>query len=124
MNDPIDANFAALSEPSAVKDGSTCGNEDFIFDGAAYNVSVRANEAIIAEFERVAGVAAENRVLHDDALIANFDGTTFRDDLRTEKNPAARANGNIAANNGVGRNIGGRVNLWRSAFVRDEHGKT
>ena len=51
--DPIDSNFAAFAQASRMKDRCACGDEYFIFDGTTHHMSVRPNEAIVPDGQRV-----------------------------------------------------------------------
>src|SRR4029450_2861976 len=53
VDDAVDAHFAALAEVSGMKDCCTRGNEHFIVHGAARDVSIRADQAVIADAQRM-----------------------------------------------------------------------
>jgi hypothetical protein len=67
----VDSHLAALAKTRCVKDCSASGNEDLILKGAANNMSVGANEAVVGNAQRMARGASKNGVLHDDALAAD-----------------------------------------------------
>jgi hypothetical protein len=68
--------------------------------------------------------AAQNGVLHHDALAANLDGATLRDDLRAEHDPRARPDGDVSTHHGVGCDEGRGVDDGRLAQVFDQHSCT
>ena len=107
-----------------MEDGGTGGDEDFVFNRTTDNVSVRADETVVTKLERMTSIAPEDRVLHHYAFGSNLDRTSFRDDLRAEKNSGACADDDIAAYSRVWRDIGCGVDPWRFALMCDEHGET
>ena len=121
VHNSVNANFATFSEPSTMEDGGTSSDEDFVFDRTANNVGVRANEAVIANLERVTSVAPKDGVLHHDAFGSDLDRAAFRDNLRTEKNSATRADDDIAAYSRVRCYMHSGVYPWRFALMCDDH---
>src|SRR5262245_2252319 len=71
VHDSIDAHLAALAEARCVKHRSASGNEDLILKSTPDNMSVRADEAVVRNAQRMARGTSENGVLHDDALAAD-----------------------------------------------------
>jgi hypothetical protein len=115
MDDAVDTHFAALAEVSGMKDCCTRSNEYLIFHGATHDVSIRADQAVIADAQRVPSGTSENRAFHDDALAADGYGPALSDDLRPEHHATARADGDVAADDGIGRHPGGGIDSWRAA---------
>src|SRR5262249_21455347 len=64
-----------------VKHRSASGNEDLILKSAPDNMSVRADEAVVSNAQRMARRASENGVLHDDALAADTYWSSLGDNL-------------------------------------------
>jgi hypothetical protein len=71
VDDAVDAHFATLAEVSRMKDSCTRGNEHLIFHGATHDVSIRADQAVIADAQRMSSGTSPNRGLHNDAFAAN-----------------------------------------------------
>src|SRR5262245_52114746 len=80
MHNRINAYFAAFPEMSRVKDGRPSGDEYFVFDRATYYMCIGANEAVVADTQRMPGGTSEDGVLHDDALAADGYGPALSDD--------------------------------------------
>src|ERR1700730_8218322 len=104
-----------------MKDGRPAGDEDLAFPGTTHYMRIRTNEAVVADAQRVACRAPQNSVLHDDALSADRDRPALGDDLSPVHDSTARADGHIAANNGIRCNVGGGIDLGRGAGMLDEH---
>jgi hypothetical protein len=118
--DPIDSNFAAFAQASRMKDRCACGDEYFIFDGTTHHMSVRPNEAIVPDGQRVTRRASENSVFHDDALSSDGNGPTLSDDLRTIHDAAAWSDRDVAAHNCIRCYPSRWVDLRRNAGMFDE----
>src|SRR5215471_14230327 len=117
----VDAHLAALAKARCVKHRSASGNEDLILKSAPDNMSVRADEAVVSNAQRMARRASENGVLHDDALAADTYWSSLGDNLRSEHDATARANRDVATYHSIRSDPGGRVYSWRGAIVFDDH---
>src|SRR5262245_59520503 len=71
MHHSVDAHLAALAETRCVKHRCASGYEDLILKSTADDMSVRADEAVVGNAQRMARGTSENSVLHDDALAAD-----------------------------------------------------
>jgi len=85
-------------------------------------MGVGTDKAVGGDAQRVGGRAAQNGVLHDDALAANLDGAALRDDLSAEHDSGARPDGDVSTNDRVWSDERCGVNDGRFAQVFDEHG--
>src|SRR5262249_8058024 len=110
-----------LAEASGMKDCCTRGNEHLIFYGATHDVSIRSDQAVIADAQRMASGTSQNRVLHNDALAADSYGPALSDDLRPEHHATARAHGDVAADDSIRCDPGGGIDSGRDAIWFDEH---
>src|SRR5262249_18445013 len=117
----VDAHLAALSEARSVKHGSAGGNEDLILKSTADDMSVRADEAVVGNAQRMARGTSENSVLHDDALAADTYRSSLGDHLSSEHDAAARTDPDIATDHSIRSDPGGGVYSWRGAIVFDDH---
>lgn len=117
---PIDSNFAAFAQASRVKDRCACGDEHFIFNGAAYHMSVRPDEAVVSDGQRVTRSAPKNCVFHDDALSANGNAPTLCDDLRPVHDSATWTDCDVAAHNCIWCYPSRRIDLRRNAVMFEE----
>jgi hypothetical protein len=121
VDDAVDAHFAALAEVSGMKDCCTRGNEHIIVHGATHDVSIRADQAVVADAQRMASGTSQNGVRHDDALAADRYRPAFCDDLCAEHHATSRADGNVAADEGIRRDPGRGIDSRGDAIVCDEH---
>ena len=69
----VDAHLAALAKVRCMEDRSTSGNKDLFLNSAPDNMSVRADQAVVSNAQRMARGTSENCILHDDALAADAD---------------------------------------------------
>jgi hypothetical protein len=68
VNDSVDANFAAPADARAVKEPDPGGQEALVLDHAAFERSVRSDQNVVTDLDRVPLRAADVDVLTDDAL--------------------------------------------------------
>src|SRR5688572_17214148 len=122
MNNAVDADLRSRPDVRAMEDGTARSEKDFLLDRAADHMSVGADKAIGGDAQPMGGRAAQNRVLHDDALATNLDGAALRDDLCAKHDSRARADSDVPAHGGVRSNEGRGINNGRLAQVFDEHG--
>src|SRR5438105_14003685 len=92
-----------------MKDGDAGGDEDVVFQRAAGEMSVRADQAMGADGQGVLGCGADDGVFHDDTVSAEAQGRSFGGYASAEHDAAATGDLDIAANGGVGRDVSGRV---------------
>jgi len=59
VDNAVDAHFASLAQVGGMKNGCTRGNKDFIFHPAPDDMRVRSDQAIIANAQSMAAVAAD-----------------------------------------------------------------
>lgn len=118
---PIDAHFAALPQTSGMKDGRASGDENFVFHRATHHVCVGADQAVVADTQRMPGGTPEDGILHDDALAADVDGPALGDDLCSIHDATARANSDVAADDGIRCDPCSGIHLGRDAVVLYEH---
>ena len=101
MDDGIDADFGAERNVGSMEDGDARGDEDAIFQRAAGEMSVRADQAMGADGQGVMGCGADYSVFHDDTVSAEAQGRSFRVYASAEHDAAARGDLDIAADGGI-----------------------
>jgi hypothetical protein len=106
-----------------VEDSRTGGDEHSVFDGAVDDVGVGTDEAVVADRERVRGVAPQHGVLHHDAFGSDLDRAALRDDLGAEEDAGAGTDDDVSADGRVWRHVGRGVDSRGLALVRDQHGR-
>ena len=82
---------------------------------------VRPDEHVVAERRRVAGAAADQRVLHHDALAADLDRAALGGQHRAEQDARVLADGHVAAEHRGRRDVGGLGDGGTATFVLDQH---
>ena len=87
MNDSVDPHFRSRFKPCAGKDAASRSEEDVVFDFAAGQMRVRADQDVIAQPRRVPDRSTNHSVLHYDAVRTNLHRPAGRDDYYTEEDP-------------------------------------
>jgi hypothetical protein len=90
----------------AVEDPGAGGDEHLVGDPAAGQVRVRAGQHVITHDERVLRGAAQHRVLHDHAVVADLDRAALGGQHRAVHDAAAAADADVAAQHRAGRDVG------------------
>jgi hypothetical protein len=87
-------------------------------------VRVRPDEHVVSDRRRVELAGADERVLHEHAASADLDTAVLGGDDRAEENARARADGHVAAQDRVRRDVGARVDRGAPASMLYKHGNT
>src|SRR6516165_6742691 len=87
-----------------MEDRGTRGEEHLLFENGAGNVGVWPDQTMVADRAIVAPSCSNNRILHDDTIIPDSNGTaTLPYDSRSVQNARSGSDHHISANSGIGR---------------------
>src|SRR5438445_1917298 len=121
VHDAADADRRARADGGAVEDAGAGGDEDVVLDAAAAQMRVRPDVHVVAERRGVVRDAADDRVLHDDAPLADRDRPALRGEYGAEEDAALGADGHLAADGRVGRDVGRCVDAGPFAAMLEDH---
>src|SRR5205085_5599210 len=88
---------------------------------ASSNVSMRTDQAMLPDRQRMLVCAAQYCVLHHDTVTPDLDGLAFSNNASSEHDSRTRADLHIAAHNRIGRDIRSGINERGLVVVRENH---
>jgi len=94
--DCIDADLRPFANDGEVEYPCACGQEDLVFDGAAEERGVGADEYCIANLNRVLSGGADYRVVAHDDLLTERDGLTLGNEARTVSDDTTGSDPHVA----------------------------
>src|SRR5262245_26415282 len=100
------------------------GQEDLVFDGAAEECGVRADEYSIANLNRVLGGGPDYRVVAHDDLLTERDGLTLGNEARTVPDHTTGSDPDLADECRVRCDDCRGVNVWAMATALQQHWNT
>src|SRR5262249_45264474 len=122
MDRSVHAHLDSLLEPCTMKDRRTGSDEDLVFNSCADDVSVRTNQAVVADRAVMPMRSANHRILHDYDVAADADLTApFGYDPGTVKDARSRSDRDVAADRRIGCDPCVQVEGRSSACVLDQH---
>ncbi len=74
-------------------------------------MSVRSDQHIVAEADRMVGATAYESVLHDHAASSDLDAPILGADDRAEQDPRLGTDSNVAAEDGCGSDVGRAIDV-------------
>src|SRR5262245_25829841 len=122
--DCIDADLRPFANDGEVEYPCARGQEDLVFDGAAEECGVRADEYSIANLNRVLGGGADYRVVAHDDLLTKRDGLTLGNEARTVPDHTAGSDPYLADECRVRCDDRRGVNAWAMATALQQHWNT
>jgi hypothetical protein len=115
------AHFCSFTKVGSMKDGRSRSNEYLVLQCSAHDMSVGANQAMIADRARMTTAAPDHCVLHDDGVCSDADPSpALTNDAGSIHNTDPRSDDHVAAYGGVGRHPSGRGYLWMFTRVSDQ----
>jgi len=106
VNHRIELDLSAGFDAGAVEHHRARADPGAALDHAAGQVSVRADQRVVADAGFLARHAPDDRVLHDHAVRPDLDRAALGSDHGAEQHPAVRANAHIAGQHRRRRDVG------------------
>jgi hypothetical protein len=113
----VNAYFAAFAEVRRMEHSRSRCDEHCVLHGAAYDVSIWPDEAVVSDAQRVTSRTSQDGIFHNDALAANRYRSAFGDYLGSVHNATTRTQHDIAADDSIRGDPRRRVDLWSIAVV-------